>query len=380
MKTEMQRVDFFLPSLEGGGAEKSAVVLANQLSSMGFQVGIILVKAEGPLLAAVSPSVEVVSLGKRRVRSSLWALVRLLSMRRPSVVLSFLTHANIVAALAKKLCPHHFRLILSQHSVISHQNLRQLRIGGQPLKRIASLCYPLADHIIAVSEGVRNDLLKLLGLPPEQIGMIHNPVNIDQVQFQAQANVGHRWLRKGGDRPFVLLVGVGRLVPDKHFDVFLRAVAKIAEKTQVKALILGDGPMRDELVAYADYLGLGSDVEFLGFQGNPYPYIAGSDCLIMSSQSEAFSVVLVEALAVGCPVVATDCDFGPREILAGGQFGRLAEVGDSNGLAVSALATLRKPISPVILKQRASKYDATLVAAQYARVFFPDWPEISDDH
>jgi len=163
-----------------------------------------------------------------------------------------------------------------------------------------------------------------------------------------------------------VVLGVGRLEPQKSFKTFLRAFGCVHERLpSTRAVIIGRGSKRDELEALAADLGLSDVVSFPGYVDNPYAYMAGADTLMMSSVHEGLPTVLIEAMACGCPVVSTDCPSGPRTILEDGQYGPVVEVGDDAALAAGVLATLRDPLDERTLIERARDFQPSTVLADY---------------
>lgn len=147
---------------------------------------------------------------------------------------------------------------------------------------------------------------------------------------KAKASLDHPWFQP--NRPPVVL-GVGRLAKQKNFRLLIDAVARVQATHPIRLIILGEGPLEEELKAHVRALGLENDICFPGFCDNPYAYMAHCALFVLSSSWEGLPTVLIEALYSGAPVIATDCPSGPREILADGRFGRLIPVNDLDALA-----------------------------------------------
>jgi glycosyltransferase involved in cell wall biosynthesis len=232
------------------------------------------------------------------------------------------------------------------------------------MRRVRKL-FPQADRIIAISHGVGEDVLRQGGCEPSQLFVIHNPAVDADLEKRALEPPGHPWLVDGGP-PVVL--GVGRLVPQKDFETLLRAFARVRAEMPARLLILGEGREHERLRELAAGLGLGADVDLPGFDPNPVSAMARAGTFVLSSAWEGFGNVVVEALATGCPVVSTDCPSGPGEILDGGRFGRLVPVGDAEALAEALLATLREPGDPDERRARAAVFAVDVVAERYLEV------------
>lgn len=360
-------VALFLPSLNGGGAERVAVTLANGFAARGFAVDLVLASAGGPYLADVSPRVRVVNLQARRVIRALWPLVRYWRRERPSAMLSFMNHANVVAVMAHRLAGRPGRLVVSERVHIDSEVCRAR--GGQQrlVYALVPWAYRLADGVAAVSKEAASDLERFASLPAGQVRAIYNPFDLERIQQLAQEPVPHPWLREG-ERPVIM--AAGRLTEQKDFPTLLRAFTVVRRQHPVRLLILGEGELRAELEALARQLGLTDDeVQLPGFVRNPYAYFVRAALFVLSSRWEGLPGVLVEALACGAQVVATDCPSGPREILEDGRWGALVPVGDVQALAQAMLAALQTPTEHLCdVRQRARDFEQARAVDAYLEV------------
>jgi len=362
----MDKIALFVPSLRGGGAEKVMVNLARGFVDRGLQVDLVLAKAEGPYLSRVPREVRLVDLGAQRVLYSLPGLVRYLRRERPQAMLSALNHANIVAIWARFLSRAKTCLVVTEHSTLSlsTENTSSVRAKFMPV--LSKTFYPYADAVVAVSRGVAEDLVASTGLPPDKVKFIYNPVITPELFVKAEEPLNHPWFRPG--EPPVIL-GVGRLTRAKDFPTLIRAFALMRKERLARLMILGEGEERPILEALVRDLGLEEDVELPGFVENPYPFIKRAAIFVLSSRWEGLGNVLVEALALGTPVVATDCPNGPREILEDGRWGRLAPVGDNAALAEAILEALEDGRAPEGAPQRmVERFGLDAVVEQYLDV------------
>jgi glycosyltransferase involved in cell wall biosynthesis len=302
------------------------------------------------------------------------SFVRYLVEERPAVVLAAGRTLNIMAVWARALSGVPCRLVLSEHVAPSADLAGSEKWGRRFLPPLMGRTYALADAVIAVSDGVADDLAACSGLPRERIVTIHNPIVDASLAQAAREPLDHPWLQPG--QPPVVL-GAGRLVEQKDFPMLVRAFARVRSQRPARLLILGAARdeatterRRAELMALAQELGVDADVELPGFVTNVAAYMSRAAVFALSSGYEGFGNVLAEALACGCPVVSTDCPSGPAEILENGRWGRLVPVGDDAALADAILRTLAAPPDPAVLRTRAQAFDAEHVAEQYERVLF----------
>lgn len=358
----------FIPTLGGGGAERVMVNLARGFSEQGLKVDLVLAKAEGPYLSQVPSRVRVVDLKASRVLTSLPGLVRYLKRERPAALLSALDHANIVAIWARKIAGIPCRLVVSTHATLSKviENASNARSRVMPL--FIRWFYPWADAVVAVSQGVADDLVKTTWLPRELITVIYNPIVTPELLEKAKENVVHPWFKPG--QPPVIL-SAGRLTKQKDFPTLIRAFALVRAKHPARLMILGEGEERPKLEALVRELGLEDDVSMPGFVDNPYAYMARAAVFVLSSAWEGFGNVLVEAMAVGTPVVSTDCPSGPAEILEGGKWGKLVPVGDVEGLAGAITEQISSPIG-LGIAAACDRFMLEKIVEQYGEILVGD--------
>jgi len=364
----MTDIAIFIPSLRGGGTEKMMLNLASELAARGWRVDLVLVQAEGSYLPDVPPAVRVVDLGARRVLGAWLPLVRYLRHSKPRVLLSAMNHVNLVALWARRLARVPTRLVISERTHITLDVQHRLFKRQLIIPLLIRLFYGWADAVVAVSAGVRDDLLQVARLPAERVQVIYNPVVTPQLRTLAEAPTPHPWLTENR-----VVLGVGRLTRAKDFPTLIRAFALAhAQHPDLRLMILGEGEDRPSLQSLIHELGLGAVVALPGFSNNPYAYMRHAALFVLSSIHEGFPNVLAEALACGCAVVSTDCPSGPREILMDGAVGRLVSPGDVAGLAAAILATLDAPPEAAQLATRAAAFAQVQIVDQYAAVLLPD--------
>jgi glycosyltransferase involved in cell wall biosynthesis len=359
----------FLPSLAAGGVERVMLNLAEGFVRRGIRVDIVLAHAEGPYLAQVPPTIGVCDLGARGVLASLPALMRYLQRMRPTAVLAGQNHANLVALWARALTRVPTRVIVSAHGLLTPLQ-RAPRLRDRLLPRAMQLYYPWADAVVAVSTGVQIELLAHARLAPAQVRVIYNPVVTPALFALAEAMPPHPWFTTPGP-PIIL--GIGRLAPEKDFLTLVRAFARVRQVRPTRLLVLGEGPERGRLEYECARLGLTADVVALpGFTANPYAYLARAALFVQSSRWEALPGVLIEAMALGVPLVATDCPGGTREILDGGRRAPLVPPGDPGALA-DAMQERLTALPPPSPGSWWHPFTQEVVLTPYQDVCLPGW-------
>jgi glycosyltransferase involved in cell wall biosynthesis len=322
MQTSKDRLALFLPGLYEGGAERIILNLAKGISARGYAVDLVLARAEGPYMGQIPDTVRLVDLKAPRVMGSVPALIKYLRHEKPTAMLSSL-FANIIALWARRLSGIPLRVLISEHNTLSSVVKNQNDPRWLVYPKLAGCFYPWANNIIAVSQGVANDLTRVARIPRNLIEVVYNPIVTPDLQDKSEAPLEHPWF-KDGEPPVVL--SVGRLTNQKAFDVLIQAFSLVRKNRPARLLILGEGENRPALQSLINQLGLAQDVNLMGFVQNPYPYMAQASLFVLPSRWEGLPTVLVEALYLGIPIVATDCPGGSREILEDGRYGRLVPV------------------------------------------------------
>jgi len=280
---------------------------------------------------------------------------------RPEAILSAMDHANLVTIWASKLSRVPCRVVVSVHNTLSRAIAYDADLRGRLIPTLIGIFYPWADEIVAVSSGVADDLSKITGLQRERIQVIYNPVATPDLFEKARESLEHPWFAPG--EPPVIL-SVGRLTKQKDYPTLIRAFDLVHRERPTRLVILGEGEERPKLEALVRELGLDDDVTLPGFVDNPYAYMARSAVFVLSSAWEGLPTVLIEAMAVGTPVVSTDCPSGPAEILEGGKWGKLVPVGDVESLAEAIAHKISSPMQKSRLDV-CERFRMDKVIAQY---------------
>jgi len=329
---------------------------------LGRSADLVLVKAEGPHLDRLPAEVNVVRLGTEHTFFALPALVRYLRERRPAALLAAKDRAGRTAVVARMLAGTNTRVIMrlgtNLSAAMADKSAFERWLRYWPIRRL----YPKVDRIIAVSDGVADDTAKISGLPRERIQVVRNPVITPELVDLAERSCSHPWFQQG--EPPVIL-GAGRFQRQKDFPTLIRAFAKVLRGRQCRLVILGEGGGRQKLESLIAELGLRDHVDLPGFQPNPFPFLRRAALFVLSSAWEGSPNVLTEAMALGTPVVSTDCPSGPRELLEGGRFGPLVPVGDADALARAITETLDHHLPPETLKAAVAEYNQMESARRY---------------
>lgn len=350
-----------IPSLHRGGAERVVSLLCREWV-LDHEVILALFDASAP---AYEVSARIIDL-RAPSAPGIWhklinpilrtkRLIRLIRREQPDRILSFMESANFPTVLAAKMCGR------SRDLTVSVRN--DPRSFPWVHRCLMPPLYRSAHRVVAVSDGVAHRLQQM-GIAKQKLAVIRNPVDTAMLQRLAAAPL---LTAASGTESFIL--GVGRLDRQKGFDRLIDAFVQLANLPNIKLFILGEGPERPYLERQVATLGLESRVFLPGAVNNPFPFFRRALCLVLSSRYEGCPNVLLEAMALRCPVIAFDCDFGPSEIIIDGDNGLLVEEGDVAGLA-SAIARLSEN---VLLRERMAASGALTIRALLANNATSTW-------
>lgn len=369
-----RRIVFHVPSLRGGGAERVFVLMANEMARRGHEVTLFTWNGEGPNAALRSDAVHFVDLGmpihgegfgKPATIAGLWRSAGFYRRTRPDAVFSGPEFANLITALALNLSLSKAKFFPSFHAAAS---IPSNDFGSRVAVVLSSLVAARASKAVAVSAGVGRDIAAR-GVAADKIAVINNPLPPGRhlvPPATGRPGATYPWqaeLAALGDGP--VIATAGRLVGVKDHKTLLRAFAALLKTRPARLVLFGEGPLLGELEAESRVLGIASRVLLPGYVNEPAACYAAADLFVLSSTSEGFGNVLIEAMAAGVPVVSTDAPHGPREILADGRYGALTPVGDADALAGAMAAMLDQPTDVALLRGRAADYTVERIGDQY---------------
>ncbi len=354
------------------GVVRNTLRIATAARDAGLDVSLWPIRLQGELVGdipagmALQPILEGPSRAQRDLDSlrAIPALVRAINRRRPRVLFSGGNHTHFHAALALQFAMDRAALCFigrASNAVISGEDGGYWHKLVGPFERFQ---YASMNRIAAVSNELENAIVDRLEIDGDRVTTIPNGVDLAGIATAAREPVSHHFFAEG--EPPVIL-GIGRISRQKNFKGLIRAFAILRATTPARLLILGPGTGRrvQRLRALAARLGIGPDVDFPGFVPNPPAWLARASQFVLSSRWEGASNVLLEALACGCPVVATRAPTGVAEVLLNGRVGPLVPVGDDDALAQAMLARLAQPRAIETLRARAADYDLARMLAAY---------------
>jgi len=366
-----RKVCFVLPSLNGGGAERAAVQILNGLDPNQWDRSMFLFAREGPYLAEVDPSIVITS-ADTASRWERWRALRsFVARERPDLVMAYLSFFSALSAVraAHTRATVVFNLQTPMSAFLTdadyHWRRRWRKVVFAAIMRV---CFAAADLIIATSHGVARDLTSAFGIDPEQIRVLANPVDLDRVRA-AMAEPIDIAVLPPGDAP--LIVAAGRLAEAKNYPLMIEAFATLRQQMPARLCILGQGELDAEVRQLIAASGLSGSVSLAGFQANPWKYIAKADVFLLTSRYEGFGNVLIEAMALAVPVVAT-ASAGTRDIVDHGVDGLLVDSHTPEAVTAALRRVLENRDLRASLSSQAAasaeQFSAPRVIARYDRV------------
>jgi glycosyltransferase involved in cell wall biosynthesis len=334
------RVFVYIPHLRTGGGEMSMLRVAAGLAERGLDVEVVVHEATSRELP-LPRGVTLIDLQATGTAQAVRRLAQRIRKRAPRYVISAFPHTNIATVTAAKMARCGTMTILTEHAPLAQQIAQQNNWRYRVLPALVRAAYRRADAVVAVSAGVRDDLRAMVGRKL-RVHTIHNPVLPDDVDSVAAAEPDHPWLQDAG---LQVVMSLSRLSEEKDLPTLVRAFARLrASHPCARLLLVGEGAEREPLQRQLEEAGLSDAAALPGRTDQPLAWLRKAAVFVLPSRFEGYGNVLVEALAVGTPVVATDCPVGPREILDGGRFGDLVPVGDDAAMAraISRALTVRR--------------------------------------
>ncbi len=364
-----KKILFFIYRMGGGGAARTLLNIINNIDRAAFTPVLVTLDREGGYEEYVEDDVLFIKLGTRRLRGAVTRLAEVIRTERPDIVFSTIPNYNMVALLATMLSRTQAKNVVREAAYLGGTLKENAKL------RFAGFLYRRASRVVALSKGVKENIIQRYKVNSDKIDIIYNPVDVESIQAlmrQDDIEPGHREIFGGGGKT---VITAGRFHHDKDQLTLIEAFKSVREEMPgTRLFILGEGELEEALRQRAEALGIGEAVHFTGFRRNPYAYFAQSDLFVLSSVREGFGHVLTEALATGTPVVSTRAHPGAGEVLNDGEFGLMSEPSDAEALAENIIYMLKldKGKREEIIEKglrRAETFHAEKIVKQYEKMF-----------
>ena len=329
------KICILLPSLVGGGAEKLHIWLAKNWIEHGHEISFLILddhKVAGTLKPMIPDSSQLDVIGEKRLRKTLLPITKYLRKEKVDILLAPMWPMTVIAVIARFLSRSKAKIVISDHTNLSASRQSELKVSRLILSLTIAIFYRLADSIITVSKGVRDDIAALGRISESAINVIYNPPGISNVENHrdySRINLGWQPQFK------YKILGVGSLIRQKNFSNLIIAFSllPVTTREQSQLIILGEGIERKKLEILIQSLSLEDQIFLPGFVIDPAPWFISADLFVLSSSWEGFGIVLVEAMQSKLPIVSTNCNSGPAEILNNGEFGSLVACDNPEALS-----------------------------------------------
>lgn len=351
------RIWLLLSRLDNGGLERVQINLAGALQIRGHDVRIVAGQVNKHFCGQLPPGVSLIEIAPNGPAQFPFGLLKCLIREPPDCVFTTSNDVACLMVILRRIAFRRLRVVVTQHLSLSGP----LRHSHGPartklllVRTAMRLLLPSSDGIIAVSHQVATDLCHELALNRGCVNVIYNPIVTPGFEDMMHQQCAWPWPNDS----VPVIVFVGRLSHVKRIDLLLAAYRNIRRDMPVRLLMIGSGPLRGWLEREAVQHGFRGDCVLTGFVENVLPFIRQSQVLALPSDYEGFGNVLVEAMACGTQVVATDCPHGPSEILDNGTYGQLVPTGDAVALeaAIRAVLEHRFAVPAETLKERAQAF------------------------
>jgi glycosyltransferase involved in cell wall biosynthesis len=358
------KIILILSSLNGGGSERVMVTLANKFAQDGYLVDLVIIRNVGCYAGELDSRVSIVDLNSLKALHSIIPLsnyIKGLQRVKDCCILSSMRHINLLSIASKIIARSSVRLVIREANTYSVITKNTKSFKSILIDLFAKFLYSKADAIIAPSEGVANDLVKLNSSLSPRVNIIYNPVDIDTIYKSSKESVDF-----GFDTSKTSVVlAVGSLIQQKNFRMLVQAFSKVVKTTDSVLVILGEGKEFNDLLKLSKDLGISDKVIMPGFVRNPFAYMSKAKVFVLSSIYEGLPNVLLQAASLGVPIVATDCPSGPKEILENGKWGKLVAINDVDKMASAIQDGCHDKLLPIPKELVNSKYSVHNIGAQY---------------
>jgi len=362
-----KKIMCFIYRLSYGGAARTMMNIVNHLDRDKFEPILVTLDYTFDYEQHVHDDVRFIKLDTKRLRSAIMPLAKLIRKEQPDIVFSTIPNYNTIAILATLLSRTKTNIIVREAAYLGGSFKENFKL------RCYGLLYRFANKVIALSNGVKENLISRYHVKRDLIEVIYNPVDIQYIEASMKEPLAEPYeaIYTSSEK---VIVTAGRLVKEKDHATLLRAFKQVTEQIPSHLVILGEGELESSLKALAKQLKIEPNVHFVGFQPNPYAFFHRADVFVLTSITEGFGHVLVEALTVETPVVSTRCAPGGEEVLENGTYGKLCNVGDDKAIATSLIEVLQyddeqRQAMMTKGKERAATFSVEEIVNQYERTF-----------
>ncbi len=366
---EKKKIFFFIYQLGSGGAARTMLNLLNNIDLNQFEPTLITLNYEGDYEKYLKKEITFIKLPTRRLRSGIVPFSQIIKKEKPDIIFSTIPNYNLIAITARLLSGHNAKNIVREAALLGTEGKFNANL------KLYGIAYRFSKKVVALSEGVKQNIIQNYKVSPKKVKVIYNPVDVENIEtLMKQDNIAKEYQSIFNNPKEKVIITAGRLVDDKDQATLISAFAELRKNITANLIILGEGELKGKLKKQVKALNLEKAVFFVGFQENPYAYFNKADIFVLSSKREGFGHVLTEALATRIPIISTDAKPGAAEVLDNGKYGLITPVGDSSALAGQMEEVLNwddEKRSQVTEKgwERAVSFRAEKIVKEYEKLF-----------
>ena len=368
MKNNKEKIAVILPNLNNGGAERSHIYIANEWIKLGYQVVFVLMEKKGNLIPLISKEIQIINLKQNRLRNIIFPLTKLLYQNKFDIIVAPMWPITIISTISWYLSLKKGKLFLVDHNPIIKKWANDFNLSWSLVKFSIKLTYNRVSGIIPVSSGIKDDILKIIVIKKHKLQVIYNPINNNSIHYKKSQN---EKIKLFGNLKYNV-VSTGSLKKSKDYITLINAVNFLINKNiEINLNIIGEGKEKENLDKLIKKNNLSRNIKLLGYIEDPFPYLVNADLYVNSSIYDGLPLSMIEALVSRIPIVSTDCESGPREILKNGKYGRLVPVNDYKSLAYEIENVLIKKTSiEKVTEEDMLLYDSKEISKKYINFFF----------
>lgn len=358
--------------MNDGGAEKVFSELCNYLFLKKYDINLVLGDSVGENLPRLNKSIKIVDLKTKKISRSIPKLVKFLLRNKPKVAISAMTHCNlalIISCLIYRLITNNkIRIIVSERAPISFLFPTKNSLFNRLIILLVKFFYRYSDYIIAVSKGIKEELINYYGAEENKVKVLMNPVQLINYSDQNYKIRPHNWFSQS----IPVGISIGRLSEEKGFETLLNVIKRVNEKVQYRHIICGIGKDYNKLIKIAKKLKITENVFFAGYIKDIFLWLKYSDVFVLTSKWEGCPNVILESLASGTPVISTDCPYGPRELLENGKWGKLTKIDSVDELSNEIINTINKSFfkHEEVREYLENNFSKIVIFKQYEKLMF----------
>lgn len=351
-----------LPDLRIGGAEKNSVLIANELYSKGMDVVFVLKNNLNSYSFMLNPKIKIISLKVGRLRNMLMPLIKVLNVERPKIIISSMWPLTSITLISLMISKARSKIYFIEHVPLFVSRKYETKSSKLIMKLIINLTYSFAQKIICVSNGIKNELVSETFVNKKKFEVIHNPI----ASPTNNISISKKYWKNLNSKK---ILSVGSLKYAKNHQLLIKSIKLLSEKINCELIIIGEGPLYDELKYLITGLNLDQKVQILNYRNDISPFYKSADVFALTSRWEGFGNVLIEAMSYGTPVVSTDCPYGPGEIIINNSLGYLVSGFEPEKFSQTILSLLDKKNNKKELISYSKKFNISKQVNKYLEVF-----------